>query len=69
MLSVNPTAILTVLMEQDHELKDVDRVVDIAAYMAMRLQAQIETQTTEMLEASLWPKETDDEQSTYDGTI
>jgi hypothetical protein len=67
MLSVNPTAILTTLLAQDHELKDVDRVVDLAAYMALRLQTQIETKNADQMEEILWPKENDD--ATYDGTV
>lgn len=60
MLAVNPTAILTALMAQDTELTDVDRTVDLAAYMALRLQQQIETKNPELMEEILWPKETDD---------
>lgn len=67
MLSVNPTAILTALMAQDTELTDIDRTVDLAAYMALRLQTQIETKNADQMEAILWPKENDD--ATDDGTV
>lgn len=67
MLAVNPTAILTALMEQDAELTDIDRTVDLAAYMALRLQTQIETKTAEQMEEILWPKE--DDNATYNGTV